>query len=68
MKVTRRQLAGALLGAPPLLAQAQPEPAQPETAAELLAAGRERIRRNVESLAKVQVPMNTEPAFSFRAL
>ena len=78
MKVTRREVVGVLLGAPPLLARTQPEPApfqapagqpaQPEAPAELLRAARERVRRNTASLAKTQVPMSTEPAFSFRAL
>jgi len=28
---------------------------------------RERIRRNAEALAKVRIPVETEPAFLFRA-
>lgn len=64
-KLTRRQLAGALGGAAPWLAR----PAEPEaeTSEMLLQAARKRQRRNVERLAQCKVPMNAEPAFTFRA-
>ena len=64
MQLTRRQLAWLLAG--PLSARPQPE-TQQESAEELIAAARERIRRNVEALAKVRIPVETEPAFQFRA-
>ncbi|MEK7403747.1 MAG: hypothetical protein AAB225_01435 [Acidobacteriota bacterium] len=68
MKLTRRQAAAALVGAPALAAQAQPGAAKAETPAELLAAAKDRLRRNAETLARTQVPMSAEPAFSFKAL
>jgi hypothetical protein len=71
MRMTRRQMAGALL-AGAAVAQTQPAetdatasaPATPE--AELQAA-KEQNRQTAESLAKVAVAMATEPAVHFTA-
>ena len=68
-RITRRQLAGAILAttatAATAAAQAPPSiPAAPE--AELQAA-REQRQRTTEALAKVPVPMEAEPAFHFSA-
>jgi hypothetical protein len=64
-KVTRRQLAatfagGALLGQAPT----PPLPANPE---EELRAARDDARQRADQLAKVVLPMSTEPAFQFKA-
>ena len=61
MKVTRRTLVANVLAAP---AVAQTAPATPD---EELKAARENVRRNIEALAKVKVPVETEPAFQFKA-
>ena len=63
-RLTRRQLAGALASAASL-AQAPQPPAQ--TPDDLLRAARDRNRANGEELAKLEVPMPTEPAFQFKA-
>jgi hypothetical protein len=62
MKLRRRDLAVALL-APAAAVQAQT--ATPP--ADDLAASRARLKTNADALAKVDVPMSTEPAFSFKA-
>ena len=62
MKLTRRQMVAALA---PAAALAQ-SPAAASPADELKAA-EERRKANSEALAKLQVPMETEPAFQFRA-
>ncbi len=67
MKLTRRQAAGMLLGTPPLVARSQAESPGTETPEQLLAAAKNRLRRNVESLAKVEVAFDAEPAFAFKA-
>jgi hypothetical protein len=71
MKISRRRLmqsavigAGAALS-PAALAQTPAQPAAPET--DFLAAARDQARRNAEALAKADLPMSTEPAFSFKA-
>lgn len=61
MKLTRRALATAVL-APVALAQT-PAPAEED----LLKAARDRIKANGDTLAKVEIPMSTEPAFQFKA-
>ncbi len=70
MKLTRRELAGALTGGAAALAAAAALPQSPETQAseELLKAAIEEQRRDSARIAKLEVPMDTEPAFSFRAL
>ncbi|MBM3775726.1 MAG: hypothetical protein FJW37_11280 [Acidobacteria bacterium] len=61
MKLTRRELGFALL---PAAAPSQaPHALTPE---EELAAARERLRRDAESLDSVELAMPTEPAFQFR--
>ncbi|PWU00872.1 MAG: hypothetical protein C5B51_24345 [Terriglobia bacterium] len=64
MKVTRRELAAALTSAA-AFAQA-PAEAPPTPAAELEAA-REQVKANAATLAQIEVPMITEPAFQFKA-
>lgn len=67
MNVTRRKLARILAAttAVPLAASAQtPAPADPD---ENLKSAREQMRGNAQALAKVRVPMATEPAFRFKA-
>jgi len=60
MKLTRRKLAAALL-APAAAAQT------PQPAADPVQAARDRIKANGDILAKVDVPMDVEPAFQFKA-
>ena len=72
---TRRKLAAAL--APAVLSSAlalnrpaqNPAPSADSQAgpAEELRIARERIRNNADALAKVKLPMATEPAFQFKA-
>ncbi len=70
-RLTRRKLAAAVLGsaaaarAAQTAAEAQAAPAR--TADEELQAARERMRSNLETLARQTVPMATEPAFQFKA-
>jgi hypothetical protein len=65
MKFTRRQLAAALSTSAVLLAQAPaPLPSNPD---EELKAVKDTIRQNSEQLAKVDLPMATEPAVHFKA-
>jgi hypothetical protein len=62
MKITRRKLAAALL------APAAAEPGQAQTApADEVEAARARVKANAEAVAKVELPMSTEPAFHFEA-
>ena len=66
-RITRRQLAGAVL-ATAAAAQTPPStPAAPATPADELQAAREQNQRTAANLAKVQVPPETEPAFHFTA-
>jgi hypothetical protein len=61
MKLTRRKLAAALLA--PAAAQAQTQtPPRDE-----VEAARTRLKANAEAIAKLEVPMSTEPAFRFEA-
>lgn len=73
-RMTRRQLAGAILAttATAAAAQAPPStPAVPSTPAGELQAAREQNQRTAQTLAaawaKAQVPMEAEPAFHFTA-
>jgi hypothetical protein len=59
-KVTRRQLAGAVLTPASLLAQATPAPADELTAA------KQQTQRNADQLRKFKVPMATEPSIVFK--
>lgn len=66
--LTRRQLAGALYaGAAIAQTPAAAPPAAPSTPATELQAAREQNQRNGESLAKVKIPIDTQPAFRFTA-
>lgn len=67
LKITRRDLAAVLGSAASASAvvHAQQAPAsQPE---ELNAMAKDQIRKDTEALAKVDLPMSTEPAFQFKA-
>lgn len=66
MKLTRRQTV-ALLGAPALAAQRQAESRPAETPEQLLAAARQRLKRNLETLGKFKIAAGVEPAFQFKA-
>jgi len=63
MKLTRRELAAALASAT-ALAQTPAQPASPDA---LLQAARDQVKANVAALQQMDVPMTTEPAFSFKA-
>jgi hypothetical protein len=63
MKITRRELAGALAAG---AAAAQKSTVSGETPEDLRKAAADRLRRNAESLAKTQIAMAVEPAFAFR--
>jgi hypothetical protein len=60
-RITRRQLAGAMLAT---AAAAQTPPSAP---ADELQAAREQNQHSAEALAKAEVPMAAEPAFHFTA-
>jgi hypothetical protein len=63
--MTRRQLAGAILSTAAVAAQT-PSSSSAPPAVELQAA-QEQNQRTAEALAKMQVPMDAEPAFHFKA-
>jgi hypothetical protein len=63
MKLTRRELAAALASTA-AAAQSSPPPSTPQ---EELKAAQDRNRNTAEALAKMAVPMATEPAFQFKA-
>jgi hypothetical protein len=63
-KITRRRLAAALVQAAALRAAQTTAAGPPE---DLRAAAHEQLRKNSEALGKTQLPMSTEPAFSFKA-
>jgi len=65
-KLTRRELAAVISTSAVLLAQT-PAPPLPANADDELKATRDTIRQNSELLAKVEMPMSTEPAVHFRA-
>ena len=68
-KLTRRELAAALTSAAavPSAALAQTPPgALPTPAAELQEA-QDQVKATVAALLQMEVPMNTEPAFQFKA-
>ncbi|MDQ6677467.1 MAG: hypothetical protein M3Z09_09240 [Acidobacteriota bacterium] len=68
MKISRRTI---LASALPALAAAQtapPAPAPaPESAPDYLAISAAQYQRSAAAMAKVAVPMTTEPAFAFKA-
>ena len=64
MKLTRRELAAGMASA---LAYGQtPAPPPPSPAVDLQKA-QDQVKANAASLAQMEVPMSTEPAFSFKA-
>lgn len=65
-RVTRRSAAAALAGPLLLVAQTAPAPS-PAASNPDLSSARERLRANSEALAKIDVPMQTEPAVHFKA-
>lgn len=67
MKLTRRKLATAILSSAAGAVLAQTQPAAVPTSDEDLKAARDRIKANGETLAKLAVPMDTEPALQFKA-
>lgn len=64
-KVTRRQLA--ILGGLPLVSAPGVDAQATPPADDDLSIQRENFRRNREQLAKVKLPIETEPAFTFKA-
>jgi hypothetical protein len=65
MKLNRRQLMNAAAGsALAARAAAQQTPAPPS---DLMKAARDANQRNADTLAKVEIPVSTEPAFQFKA-
>jgi hypothetical protein len=63
-KMTRRQLAGAMLVT---AAAAQGPPSAPANPPAELDAARQQNQRAGDALGKVSLPMDTEPAFHFTA-
>jgi hypothetical protein len=70
-KLTRRQLAGSAaisLVAARVLAQAPAQaPATTNTTQDWDKAALQSHKENSEALAKIEIPMSTEPAFQFKA-
>jgi len=66
MKLTRRETV-TLLGVPVVAAPAQVRDQAAETPEQLLAAARQRLKRNLETLGKFPTPHDAEPAFQFKA-
>ena len=64
-RLTRREIAAALLASSPALAQAQrgPESGEPD---DQLAAARKRIRSDITALENFDLPMMSEPALIFK--
>jgi hypothetical protein len=61
MKLTRRELTAVLLA--PAAATAQ----TPQPTADPVQAARDRIKANGDILAKIEIPMDLEPAVTFKA-
>ena len=66
MKLTRRSLFAAVTAVAPLAAAAQDVPPKPSLDEDLKSA-RDAMANNAAQLAKVEVPIATEPAFMFKA-
>jgi hypothetical protein len=64
MQLTRRKLATTLVSA---LAAQQPQPAPAPAPTDDLKAARDRLQSNAAALAATPIPMDTEPAFQFKA-
>jgi hypothetical protein len=62
MKVSRRQVTAALLVGPAIRLSATPQAPDAE-----LPTARDRLKTNAQALSAVSVPMDTEPAFQFKA-
>lgn len=67
MDVTRRKLAQMLAAGVPIAAAAPAQTPDPAEADDDLKIQREQMRNNAQQLAKVALPMATEPAVHFRA-
>jgi hypothetical protein len=65
-KVSRRQLAAAVAGALPALAQTGAAQRPPLPGDDLNASAREQLKRSSEALAKTEVPILLEPSFTFQ--
>ena len=63
MKLTRRQLAAAVLASAAVEATAQTQP----TPDDEIKAARDRLKSNSDILSRQAIPMATEPAFRFKA-
>jgi len=66
MKLTRREVASALVTSAGLSAQS-PNAPLPRNSDEELQAARNSVRQNLEQLAKFPLQMSTEPAVHFKA-
>ena len=68
-KLTRRELAAALTSAAavPSAALAQTPPGALTTPAAELQEAQDQVKATVAALLQMEVPMNTEPAFQFKA-
>jgi hypothetical protein len=64
MKLTRRELVAAIAPAA-VMGQAQPQTTQQPQ--DPLSAAKARVKGSSDVLAKIEIPMATEPAFQFRA-
>ena len=68
MKLTRRKLAAAIVSAAALPSAApEPAPSPQADAADDAKLARDRLNANAAALARVKLPMSTEPAFQFKA-
>jgi hypothetical protein len=67
VKLTRRQLVATLAPAAALAQTAASPQTAPASPADELSAAQARLKANSEALARLQVPMETEPAFQFKA-
>jgi len=65
MRLTRRKLALALVAAREMASRPAPQP--PSSSDDDLKARRDLMRANAAAVAKVEIPMATEPAFQFKA-
>jgi hypothetical protein len=65
MKLTRRNLAA--LAAAAVAAPARTQAQQPAAGEDLIKLKRDQMHNNAEALAKVKIPMATEPAVQFKA-
>ena len=66
MKLTRRELAGMIV-AVPLAAGQAPGAAAAESPEQLLNAAAEDNRKSAAAISKPELPVETEPAFAFKA-